>query len=55
MKYENRNLVDELDFNREDIDRVRENRTIASTYAGLSAVNAANPNTPNWDILDSIR
>ena len=52
MNYENRNSVDELDFNREDIDRVRENRTIASTYAGLSAVSAANPNNPNWAVME---
>ena len=48
MKYDDRNVVDELDFEGEDIDRVHENQYIAAAYAGLSSVGAANQSSTNW-------
>ena len=51
MIYENRNSVDELDFELEDVDHVRENTAIASTYASLSAVDAQNRTAQNWAIF----
>ncbi len=50
MKYDDRNVVDELDFEGEDIDRVQENTAIANAYAGLSAVGAANQSSSNWTL-----
>ena len=50
MKYDDRNVVDELDFEGEDIDRVQENTAIANAYAGLSAVGAANQSSSSWTL-----
>ncbi len=53
MIYENRNSVDELNFELEDVDHVRENSDIASasTYASLSAVDAQNRTASTWEIF----